>query len=312
MKGIDKLPAPRLEVRDLRVVLALAAAGTTAQAAAILHLTQPAVSRALLSAEERLGTQLFERTSRGLTSTAAGRRLVAEAGPLLIALDELEQRVRAPVPTTQALRLVCECYTAYHWLPSVLKSLRTSLPDLELSLAVERTADPVAALTAGDIDVALLTSASVPTTPRGALIERRLFSDEVVFVMSPTHPLATRRTLASADLLGERLLLSGSPASEQRWFMGKVFGRERPKLSFLRLPLTEAIIEVARAGMGVAILSEWIASPHFARGELVAKRLASGPLLRPWRIAYRRDIADAARRLQTALEASVPHAQLVG
>jgi LysR family transcriptional regulator for metE and metH len=57
--------ASRLDTRDLRLVLALAGAGTTAAAADTLHRTQPAVSRALLGAEHRLGVRLFDRTPRG-------------------------------------------------------------------------------------------------------------------------------------------------------------------------------------------------------------------------------------------------------
>lgn len=51
-------------MRDLQVVLALAAAGSTASAAAALHLTQSAVSRALLLVEDKLGVRLFARSER--------------------------------------------------------------------------------------------------------------------------------------------------------------------------------------------------------------------------------------------------------
>lgn len=297
------LPSTRLEVRDLRVVLALASTGTTAQAASVLHLTQPAVSRALLAAEDKLGARLFDRTPRGLVPTSAGQQLVSGATRLLVELGDLEHRVRAPAATRARLRIVCECYTAYHWLPSALIHLRKSLPGLELTLAVEHTQDPVPALEAGDIDVALLTSSPVP---RAKLEERKVFTDEVVFVMAPSHPLASRRTLTKDDLRTSTLLTSQTPPAEVHWFMTRVFGRERPKLRYERLPLTEAILEMARAGMGVAVLSEWIASPHLGTGSLVAKRLDAGPLRRPWRIAWRREVGDAALRLAAALEATAP------
>ena len=131
---------PRLDLRDLQVVLAIADAGSTAQAAELLHLTQPAVSRALLQAESKLGTPLFERTSHGLVPTLAGEQLVTGAPGILAELCELEHRARTPASKPQRLRVVCECYTAYHWLPSALASLREKLPGLELSLAVEHTA----------------------------------------------------------------------------------------------------------------------------------------------------------------------------
>lgn len=309
MDDIAAPPSPRLDIRDLRVVLALASSGTTAQAATVLHLTQPAVSRALLAAEDKLGARLFDRTPRGLVPTPAGEQLVAGATRLLVELGDLEHRVRAPVAPPVRLRLVCECYTAYHWLPSALAKLRASLPGLELRLAVEHTQDPVPALVAGDIDVALITTASVP---RAGLEEREIFSDEVVFVMSASHPLASRRALTRDDLREATLLTGRTPPAEVQWFMKRVFGRERPRLRFEQLPLTEAIIDVARAGLGIAVLSEWIASPHLGRGDLVAKRLASGPLRRPWRIAWRREVDEAARRLMAALEPTAPRGLAVG
>ncbi|MBN9685944.1 MULTISPECIES: LysR family transcriptional regulator [unclassified Corallococcus] len=296
-------PSPRLDVRDLRVVLALASAGTTARAAAALHLTQPAVSRALLAAEERLGTRLFDRTPRGLVPTPAGQELVAGATRLLVELGDLEHRVRAPVAPAIRLRLVCECYTAYHWLPSALVTLRKSLPGLHLALAVEHTQDPVAALVAGELDVALLTTSTVP---RAGLESRPLFSDEIIFVVAASHPLASRRALTREDLREHTLLTGQTPAAESHWFMTQVFGRERPRLRVERLPLTEALLDVARAGLGVAVLSEWITTPHLGKGDLVVKRLASGPLRRPWRMAWRKEVGDAALRLHAALEPTVP------
>jgi LysR family transcriptional regulator for metE and metH len=298
------LPDPRLDVRDLRVVLAVATAGSTARAAHLLHLSQPAVSRALLATEERLGVALFTRGKRGLLLSPAGAELVSAASRLLVELADLERRLRRPRPAPLKLRLVCECYTAYHWLPSVLTELRRSLPDLELQLAVEHTRAPVAALTAGEIDIALLTASQVPPP----FEERRLFSDELLFVLSATHPLASRRALTRADLRAHTLLTATTTTSS--WFVARVFGRARPQLRYQVLPLTEAILDVARAGQGIAVLSEWIARPHLGRGDLLAKRLTSGRLARPWRIAFRREVADAAERLRAALEPSAPGAHL--
>ncbi|HET6333137.1 MAG TPA: LysR family transcriptional regulator [Polyangiales bacterium] len=299
--------SPALEVRDLRLVLALATAGSTARAAPALHLTQPAISRALVSLEQRLKTKLFERVTRGLEPTAAGRRLLEGAERMLLELSDLEEHVRSPSAAAR-LRIVCECYTAYHWLPSVLTKLRETLPSFEVELMVEHTLAPVPALEAGEIDAALLTTAAVP---RG-LLEHALFSDEIVFVMSAQHPLAKRKSLTPQDLRENTLLTSRVPIEESHWFINKVFGRARPKLHFQILPLTEAILDVARAGMGIAILSEWMAGPHLHRGELILKRMAAGPLRRPWRIAYRRESEAAALRLSSLLQNAPPRIRVAG
>lgn len=303
MTRIATIPRPRLELRDLQVVLAVAAAGTTAAAASTLHLSQPAVSRALLAAEERLGTRLFERSPRGLQATPAGEQVVAGATRLLAELVALERSVRTPAVRPTRVRLVCECYTAYHWLPTAIAELAAHSPGLEFALAVEHTRAPVEALIAGTIDVALLTTGEVPP---GEIATQPLFSDEIVFVVAPTHALARKPTLSRDDLRAARLITAETPEAETRWFLRRVFGRGRLPGRAQRLPLTEAILDVARAGMGVAVLSEWMAGPHLGRGDLVVKRLSSGPLRRPWRMAWRREAEDAARCLLTALKAAAP------
>ncbi len=283
-------------------MLAVASAGSTAGASATLNLTQSAVSRALLLAEEKLGVRLFERTPRGLVPTAAGDRLIQGAGAVLASLTDLEASVRAPAPSPTRVRVVCECYTAYRWMPSALLKLRERLPNLEVTLAVDHTADPVGALVAGEIDIALLTTS--PT--RGAIEERPLFSDEIVFVVSTSHPLAARAAVTAKDLRAYTIITSNTPPAEAAWFAGRVFGRRPPANRPMILPLTEAVIDAARAGMGVAVLSEWIATSYLGHGDLVAKRFGAGPLQRPWRIAYRPEAAEAARRLAGALEGSAP------
>ena len=273
-------------MRDLQVVLALAVAGSTARAAGHLHLTQPAVSRALLALEDKLGVALFERARRGLTPTAAGDRLLSGARECLLGLQDLELRTCQPQRAAR-LRLVCECYTAYHWLPAV-----------------------IAALHAGAIDVALLTTGRLRSA---GFVEQALFSDEVVFVVAATHALASKPALTRADLRKYPLLTSSNtPAPEAAWFTRATFGRKPPAMKYQRLPLTEAIMEVARAGQGIAVLSEWIASRHLTQGDLVARRLDTGPLRRPWRIAYRREVADLAQRLSLVLRSAVPHLRLAG
>lgn len=301
------VPSPKLDVRDLDVVLALATAGTTTKAAGKLHLTQSAVSRALAVAEGKIGTRLFERTRDGLAPTAAGRRLLEGAGPILAQLADLERTVRGDTERLR-LRIVCECYTAYRWLPSTLVALRPKLPRLELQLAPRYTRTPVDALREGNVDIALLTTAPVPDAKHSGLVERPLFTDEVSFVVSSSHPLARKRAITAEDIVEHGIVTNEAPPAEVLWFANAIFGRKRPKVRMTTFPLTEAVFDAARAGMGVAVASEWIATPYLEHGDLVVKRMTKGPLLRPWRIAWRREVQEAADLLASAL---APRSRLV-
>jgi LysR family transcriptional regulator for metE and metH len=195
-------------------------------------------------------------------------------------------------------------------LPSVVAALRGSAPGLEVTIDVAHAGTPVAALESGQVDIALLTTARCD---HKQIIERPLFSDEVVFVMAKDHPLAAKKTITRTDLSQHTLLTSSNtPPPEHAWFMRTVFGRRKPRLSYERLPLTEAILDVARAGMGVAILSEWMAGPHLGKGDLVVRRLDTGELRRPWRFAYRADLDEHALRLLAILRTAAPRLHAAG
>jgi LysR family transcriptional regulator for metE and metH len=298
---MKRIARPDLEVRDLELVLALAEAKSTVRAATRLHLTQSAVSRSLLNIEDKLGVPLFARSAKGLAPTAAGEQLIEGAGAVLAQLVELEARTKSPQDQAVNVRVVCECYTAYRWLPSALAHLRRSAQHLDVELAFEHTANPIAALQEGLTDVALLTTGRV----RPPLRELALFTDEIVFLVAADHPLAGRAAITAADLREHTIISSTStPEPELRWFGAAVFGGRTPALTKLRLPLTEAIVDAARAGLGIAVLSEWIASSYLDH-TLVAKRMKK-PLLRPWRIAFRPEAADRARQLAAALAGVAP------
>src|SRR5437868_14263834 len=107
----------RLEVRDLRLVDAIAAAASVTRASRRLNVTQPALSKHLRALEERFGAPLFNRGAR-LEPTALGTQVLGHARSVLERLDaaeaELAQTGEAP---RRIVRVGTDCYTGYHWMP---------------------------------------------------------------------------------------------------------------------------------------------------------------------------------------------------
>lgn len=301
-----RIESPALEVRDLRVVLALAEAGTTAAAAEVLHLTQSAVSRALSVAEDHAEVALFERTARGLVPTPAGRTVIERAPEMLADLRALERRVRAPAPAPQRLRFAAECYMAYPWLARVAARLSRTAPSLRLRIPVEHSMRAADALADGELDAALLTSRA----PAGC-VRTPMFTDELIFVVSDRHPLAGKSQLLPRDLEDENLLIT-TATSADRWFLRELFGSRRVRLRVQRFVITEAIVEFAREGLGVAVLSEWIAEAYLGPGSgLRSLRMRRGPLRRKWTLAHRKEVAPVIDELREAILAAKPVARHV-
>ena len=129
-----------LEVRHLLLVAAVADEGSLTSAGRRLNLTQSALSHQLLDVEERLGTPLFHRFNRKMTLTEAGERVLASARRILDDLKRTEEDLRL-YSTNQrgAIRVTTECYTVYHWLPSVMKTFHASYPGIDIRIDVDST-----------------------------------------------------------------------------------------------------------------------------------------------------------------------------
>lgn len=149
-----------LDLRHLLLFEQLAGVGGLNRAATRMHATPSALSHRLRTLEERLGTPLFRRERRRLAPTPAGRALLAGAPAALEGLRRLEAQVRAAAlrPEERVIRLATECYTCYGWLLPALSRLATTHPHTRVELAPEATRRPLAALTEGRLDVAVVSA----------------------------------------------------------------------------------------------------------------------------------------------------------
>jgi LysR family transcriptional regulator for metE and metH len=270
-----------LEVRHLQLVAAIVAEGSVTGAGEVLHLTQSALSHQLLDLEERLGTPLFHRSRKQMTPTDAGQRLLAVARDVLARLADTEHELRLFAANRRgSIRLTTECYTVYHWLPTVMKQFAREYPAVDLRIEVDATDSPFEALAAGKLDVAFVTS---DVAPRGIEMEP-LFRDEMKVVVAPDHRFASQEFVKPGDLAGETLLtysaLKGNFIYER---LLRPAGIEPKK--HLQVRLTEAIIELVKAGAGVALMAEWAISPYAASGAVVTLPLTRRGVERQWRAA---------------------------
>ena len=268
-----------LEIRHLQLVLAVAEHGTLTQAARHLHLTQSALSHQLLQLEGRLRLPLFHRLGKRMVPTPAGDRLLQSARRIVPELVQTEEALRGQAAgRTAVIRLSTECYTCYHWLPPVLAPFRARHPDIDVQIVPDATRNPVAALLDARIDLGIVHSEE----PDPRLRYFPLFRDEMVLATAPWHRLARRSQIRPADLATEHLItydLPPSTSSVVRDFLAQD-GVSPARVSGIQL--TEGIIEMTKAGVGVTILARWAVQPHLDAGTLAAVRLGRSGLTRQW------------------------------
>jgi LysR family transcriptional regulator, regulator for metE and metH len=269
--------AMNLDLTDLRMIDAIAAQGTLTAAAKRLSVSQPALSVRLARLEARLGTEIYRRLGRALAPTAAGELLQASARDVLARLEDTQNRIGALARTRHGrLRISTECYTSYRWLPRIVYRLAQRTSDLEIGIDAEATSDPLAALDADRLDVALVTEP-------GERPGRRawpLFEDELFAVCRADHALAARRSIVASDLAAVPLVLyTGRDHPIVRLFLAPAGVAPR---RIVEVQLTEAIVELVRAGQGIACLSGWAFAALGDTRDLVRLRLGRHGVRRTW------------------------------
>jgi LysR family transcriptional regulator for metE and metH len=275
-----------LEVRHLKLVVAIAEEGTITKASHRLHLTQSALSYQLRDIEGRLDTKLFLRVNRKMLLTPAGESLLPAARRLLRELGQAEELARQNSSAGAGrIRLSTECYTCYHWLPLALSKFRAEFPRVAIEVNVAATRKPVSALLKEEIELAI---ASTPTRDK-RLHARPLFQDEMVVVMRSDHPLAARAYVRAADF-ADVSLLTYSPVKEENDVFSRVLlpAGVTPK-EVLPIGLTEAIVEMIKAGMGISVMAKWSVAPYLKGKGLAALPLTSKGLRRQWNAVTLKD-----------------------
>src|ERR1700758_505525 len=171
-----------ISLRGLECLVAISEQGSLTKAAAVLHISQPALSHQIAAIERELGTTVIERLPRGIRPTAAGLAVIAEARVALAAANEAVTAARGAALGTGGRIRIAAAETMTGWLLApVVCDWRRRFPDVELDLKEYTSADRMLdALLAGGADITV----APPPTKTDEHVEV-LGHEEIVVVASP-------------------------------------------------------------------------------------------------------------------------------
>jgi LysR family transcriptional regulator, regulator for metE and metH len=272
-----------MEIRHLRLVKAIVEEGSITKAIDKLHLTQSALSHQLKEAEYQLGTKIFLRVNKKLILTKAGEKLYATANEILDKLSETEKDIKQLIfGEVGEIRISTECYSSYHWLPSVLKQFHLLYPNIELKIVMEATHYPLQKLQENIIDVAIT---SDPVKDENIKYVE-LFQDEMLMVVSENHSWASKKYVVAEDFKNEYLLIHSLPLETVTIHQFLLAPAKVSPKKITPLPLTEASIEMVKADMGIMAMAKWALQPYLKNNSIKAVKIGKSGLKRKHYIAY--------------------------
>jgi DNA-binding transcriptional LysR family regulator len=189
-----------VELRHLRSFVVLAEELSFTRAAARLHLAQQALSAQMKQLEQRLGAQLFARTTRSVELTPAGRALMERVPALLAGLDDALESARAAARgETGHLTVGLLAAAPLDLTPRVLREFSRRRPAASVAVRNVPFTDPSGGVRTGEADVAIVW---LPFATDDLDVEV-LLEDERAAVLPADHPLAAQTEVRAADLAAE-------------------------------------------------------------------------------------------------------------
>jgi LysR family transcriptional regulator, low CO2-responsive transcriptional regulator len=272
-----------LETRHLRAFVILVRTGSFTKAARELHLTQSAVSHSMKVLEQQAGCRLLDRTGKKATATEAGELLLVHAERILAEIAQARAALERLGKWGQTrLRLGASTTATQHILPGVLSALGEKYPKCAVAIEPGDTPEMIEALRAHRIDLAF----NLEPRREEWLNFRPIFTDELQFIVSPSHPWAQSGHVVREEIPRQKYILYKRKSYTSE--MIESYFREEKVVLFSQLDLGNmaAIKEMVKLGLGVSILALWTARTELQDGSLVALPLGRRKLRRRWGILH--------------------------
>lgn len=275
-----------VSLTNLRTFLAVARFQGISRALGELHLTQPAVSRQILALEDSLGMHLFVRKGRFLALTEAGQILQQYAMRVFQLLTEAREEIDGLKGLVRGhLRINAASTIGIYMIPDVLGEFKARYPGIEISLTISNKEEVLRNVSAGMADLGFVG----PPVPFPELATDTYLEDDLVLIVSPLHPLATRDAV-SARMLTEEIFILREKGSGTREIMEEELRGAGVSLTHaMELGSTEAIKKVVAANLGVSIVSSMAVTLEVMIGHLCAVRVSDLNLRRRIYMLYLRN-----------------------
>lgn len=277
-----------IELRQLRYFIAVAEEMHFGRAARRLHMTQPPLSQAIQALEARLGAELFQRTRRSVTLSAAGHALLPEARRLLLQADALPSLVqRAAAGESGSLSIAFVSMADYSVMPQALREFRAAYPSVQIQLHEATTDLQLEMLSAGEIDLGMLVM-PLPDKSKSEFDSLLVLSEPLMLALP--EGLVRKRGPVALDQLSDQPLIV-FPRRLAPAFHDKILGRFHeagltPRIGQEAIQM-QTIIALVSAGMGIALVPQSVSNLQRPGVEYRALKEAGAPI--DMGLAWRRD-----------------------
>ena len=296
-----------MELDQLEAFVAIVRRGGFTRAAAVLHLSQPAISRRIQLLEHEVAAPLFERLPDGVRLSAAGSALLPHAEAVLAAMRDGAEAVRALRGEAHGpITLAIVGTLASTPLARRLRRFRARHPAVDLQVRTALSTEVSALVLRGEAVLGLRYNRD----PHPELVATKVHDEQMVAIAAPDHPLAKRRRIAPRVLAAERWLAFPPRATPEPYSSAIAQGLAACGVTATEIVPIDSLTAQKRmveAGFGLALVPRSAVDEELRTGSL---RVLHVPVLRvttPVVLVYRRRgfQSGAVQALRALLEAGI-------
>jgi DNA-binding transcriptional LysR family regulator len=264
-----------MEVRQLKIFTTLAGELNFTRTAERVNTVQSNVTAQIKALEDELGTPLFDRLTRKVVLTEAGRRFLPYADRALAAMDQGHRAVRFGLEPAGPLRIGAPESVLTYRLPKVLQRFRKQYPKVELMFRPHWDESLNESLEHGKLDMAIRMADEIQHEHFKSI---RLRTEAVFLIADPDHPLVRKKSVRPEDLAGQTLLLTESGCAYRKKLDDLLAAMRIQPDSTTEFSSVEAIKPCLAAGMGIGLLPEIVVASDLKSHKLKTLRW-TGPSL---------------------------------
>jgi DNA-binding transcriptional LysR family regulator len=255
-----------MSMREIEIFRAVMTAGSTSKAAALMGISQPAVSQGIRKLEVTAGLRLFERVRGRLVPTQEALALMVDVNRYFVGFEVIEHRIRS-IRSFGLGRLSIAVMPALGmgFMPRVIAAFGAHERGIQISLQVMSSREVHQQVSSGQVDFGLMSDEMSMTG-----LEHSVFSKMPgVAVMNADHPYAAKRSLKPDDL-GATPFIALNPEDSNRRRMESLLDNLGISLKpLVETPYSHTVCELALSGVGIAVVNPIVAIDYLGRGIVI-------------------------------------------
>lgn len=273
-----------MTLRHMKIFVAVCAENNMTKAAAKLQIAQPAVSIAVKELEEYYGIALFDRISRRIYLTDMGRNFLEYAAHIVSLFDDMEKNIRQ-WERSATLRIGASITVGAHLMPRYVDAFYKAHPQSRIDVFIGSSDIIEKRILHNDLDFALI---------EGTVHSDRIFcdtymKDRLAVICGPNDPLCKKEPVQIDQLLSRPLLLRETGSGTRELFDHVLASLEYTYTPAWESTSTEALINAAGKGLGVAIIPYILAQEKLKAGDIVELQVEDLRLDRGLHIIYHKN-----------------------